>query len=375
MTWETFPSNDGIYYVSWDGVARILRSYVRSKATLENSKINIESHIIGPDVYTIDVNWDAVRAQTDSQSEYLLADFYQASKCSMQTQVSRLHDMIAKTRRNSADFQNKMHNAQRQTMANIDKSVSRAETGLTIARATRDFSAEFLMVGATFVSGGTAAPLLAIAGGSGLKSAAKYEDSSHPDIKEAGVTFVAEFAMGVIDLGAGKGIDHLAENAFKEAVGTKLEKEAAKRSTQLALAILYSKTKGAALEPAKAVIEGDTLQKGFATGAFKAIGGTYGELLKYFLLDPKMQKSAALVGTLLSVAADRISDKLTEPNGNEKTGPPKMARPATPKHALLDAAVYDWKTIEQIAIRKIGSAGSSGQPSWQHVRAAAGLKK
>jgi hypothetical protein len=231
------------------------------------------------------------------------------------------------------------------------------------------------MVGATFVSGGTAAPLLAIAAGSGLKSAAKYQDSSHPDIKVAGVTFVAEFAMGVIDLGAGKGIDHLAESAFKEAVGTKLEKEAAKRSTQLALAILYSKTKGATLEPAKAVIEGDTLQKGFATGAFKAIGGTYGEFLKYFLLDPKMQKSAALVDTVLSFAADRFSDKLTEPSDHERSGPPKMATPATPKHTLLDAAVYDWKTIEQMAVRKIGSGGSFGKPSWQHVRAAAGLKK
>lgn len=375
MAWESFTSNDGIYYVNWAGIARIIRSFVRSKATLDNSRVNVESHIFGPDLHTVDVDWDKVRLQTDTDSEATLADFYQAAKFSMQTQVARLHSLISNTRQNSATFQNKMHDAQRKTMANIDKSVSRAETGLVIARATRDFSGEFLMVGATFLSGGAAAPLLAIAGGSGLKATAKYQDSSHPDIKEAGVTFVAEFAMGVIDLGVGRGIDQAAEKAFKEAVGPELEKEAAKRSTQLALAILWSKTKGATLEPTKAVIEGDTLQKGFTTGAFKAIGGTHSELLKYFLVDPKMQKTAAIVDTLFSVVADRVSDKLNEPADKERTGPPKLAPHPTPKHALIDAAVYDWKTIEQMAVRKIGSAGAAGKPSWQHVRTAASMKR
>jgi hypothetical protein len=381
MGWESFTSRDGIYLVNWGGVTKIIRSCVRSAATLANAQVRHQPSfstwlplVRPPDVTTLDVDWDRVRSQTESESEAALADFYQAAKYGMQVQISRLHCMIAATRANNANFQAKMHEAQKQTMASIDKSVGRAENVVTGLKLTRDFSAEFLMVGATFLSGGAAAPLLAVAGGSGLKAAAKYEDSTHPDIKDAAVTFVTEFAVGVIDLGAGKGIESAAAQAFKSTVGTELEKEAAKRGTELGLAILYTKVKGATIEPGKAIIEGDTLQKAFTTGALKGIGSDV-ELLKYFFLDPKMKKMAALVDTTFSVAMDRLGDRLSEPGDKEPSEPPKMQKPSTPQHALIDAVVFDSRTIEQLAVRKIGSMSPAPQPGWQHVKAAGGFAR
>src|ERR1700721_1425070 len=90
MAWECFQSRDGIYAVNWQGVGRIIRSYVRSCATLANAKVNEEFHWIGPTLHTLDVNWDQVRIQTDSESEYRLADLYQAMHYDTPSQVGRL---------------------------------------------------------------------------------------------------------------------------------------------------------------------------------------------------------------------------------------------------------------------------------------------
>src|SRR5271167_4937811 len=117
MPWETFTSRDGIYAVDWEGVGRLIRSYARSMAILENARVNTGSHWFGPNLHTVDVEWDRVRQRTLFHSESLLRNFYYGAQVNMQTQLARLLHMVDATRVNTAKFQEKMRGAQKQTMA------------------------------------------------------------------------------------------------------------------------------------------------------------------------------------------------------------------------------------------------------------------
>jgi len=370
MGWETFQSRDGIYAVDWQGVSRIIRSFARSKAMVSkaNTKVNEEFHWIGPTLHTVDVNWDQVRRQTDNEGEMLLSNFYQMLRYNPQAEIARLVHWADQTRLNNAKFHQMMRDAQKQTMENIDKSVDRAEIGLKIARHTRDFSAEFLMVSATIVSGGTAAALAAAGGitvGAGLKATARGQDDPSATKKQIAATFATEFAVGVLDLGAGKMIKgaagKAAEAAVERAVGgtvaRKVTEKAAEKGTTLALAMLWNQVKGIAVEPGKAVIEGETFQKGLLTGALKTGGGIHGEILKYLVLDDQeFPKLAAIADTTISYAADEISKALTEKKEEKEHGAePELVNPETDEHALLDCLAYERRMVEQMALQKIGS--------------------
>jgi hypothetical protein len=190
-----------------------------------------------------------------------------------------------------------------------------------------------------------------------LKASAKYYDRSsiHPK-RDAAITFTAEFAVGFIDLGVGKGIEHIAENAAKHAVGNKVAKLGVERGTELGLGILWSSTKGVTLEPAKSVLEGDTLQKSMLSGALKGAGGVHGELFKYFLLNRKMRTAAIVVDTAVDISMEALAGELSEPHGERKDELPKLHRPSTPRNAMNAAAIYDSKAIEEMAVKQIGSA-------------------
>jgi hypothetical protein len=398
MAWESFQSRDGIYAVDWQGVGRIIRSYVRSCATLANAKVNEEFHWIGPTLHTVDVNWDQVRMQTDSDSEWRLADVYQAMKCNTPSQIARLVQWVELTKVNNGRFHKMMQDAQKQTMENIDKSVGRAEVGLKVSRALRDASAEFLMVSATIVSGGSAAAAAAALGGitvgAGLKATAKGQDDANATKKTIAVTFVSEFAVGLLDLGAGKVIGGAAEKAgeaaFLKGIGgegaRQLEKRAAERGTEMGLAILWNQLKGVAVEPTKAVIEGEHFQNGLVTGQLKSVGGTHGEVVKYLIKslvldDPKFKQVAAIsdatIDTAISLGADALAKSLTEKSekreGAGQGQQPKIVKPTTNSHALLDALAYDRQMVEKMALRKVGSAGPLYTPSWSHVRSSSGF--
>ncbi len=378
MAWVTLKSRDGIYLVDWGTVGRIIRSYARSKAMLKNSQINEETHWIGPNLHTLDVNWDQVRSDTDAEGECLLSMIYRGAQGRTRNQIAQLANWIEVTKHNNARFQKKMRDAQKKTMENIDKSVDRAQVGLEIAKVTRDLSAEFLMVSATIVSGGTVATVAAaggLVGGSALKATAKWEDDPNATRGAIAATFTTELAVGMLDLGAGKMIEHAAakagEKALSMAIGSsalrKAAEEAAKRGTKTGLAILWVNAKGLTLEPGKAVIQGGSIQQGVLTGSLKTVGGIHGELLKLLVInDDKYAKTAAFADTLISYGADKASEYLAEKNKNEKAERPGATEPPpeTPdaedsQQALLDALAHDYEMIDQVAIHQIGSIDSS----------------
>lgn len=84
MAWETLKSNDGIYLVNLKGITRIIRSYTRGSAMSKYAKeVMFEKHWIGPDLWTVEVDWDAVRVDTTMNTETELRRSYADAQRSM----------------------------------------------------------------------------------------------------------------------------------------------------------------------------------------------------------------------------------------------------------------------------------------------------
>ena len=59
-----------MYLIDWDGLARIFRSCNRAGAMKDFSKVAVsEKHWIGPDLLTVDVNWDKVNLEAITRTE------------------------------------------------------------------------------------------------------------------------------------------------------------------------------------------------------------------------------------------------------------------------------------------------------------------
>jgi len=385
MGWQYCPSLDGFYLVNWEGVGKIIRSFARSQAILNHSKINDEFHWIGATVSTFDVDWDAVTSETNTVSQHLIASRYLAvrrgARFCMRDLIAALGHWLEATKHNNATFQKMMHQAQKTTAGNIDKSVARLQTAINVARLTRNASAEFLMISATCLTGGAAGSTAGVLGytlagnevlaagggavlvGSGLKTWSSAQD--HPDASKGqlAATFTTEFAVGLVDLFTARRIDKAGEEAVKEferAVGTeaftKLEAEAAAKGTKVMMAVLYNKVKGMTLDPWKAIIQGETVQKAYTAGGVKAVGGTGGELFKSMLEESDKGKIVGVIAdTAISLSADKFTDDLTESNASEAKDSkeaPQIVMATTSDDAALDALLYEKEMIEQLAVRK-----------------------
>lgn len=176
MALQTYPGSDGLYAVDWELLMRICRSHVRARATFNNAqRVVLEEHLIGPTVYAVNVNWDAVRADVERDSRAVYEGLRRTAQASMSRAASIVRQMVDETRYYKDRFSELQREVTRTSMENIDSSVERLGTTVAVLREVRDYSAEFVLVSAGFVSGG--ATLAAVGTGSLLKGTAKWEDS------------------------------------------------------------------------------------------------------------------------------------------------------------------------------------------------------
>jgi hypothetical protein len=337
MPWETFQSKDGTYLVNWEGVSRLIRSAVRSRAMLTFSKENIEQHRIGPNIHSVEVDWGRVQDTTTVESDRLLKSFYFGAQESMGTQLSQLRRLVSQGEQNHLLLQAKMRAAQTKTMENIHASVSRGEIGEEIARDVRDASTEFLMVGATVLTGGSAAA--AVGGGSLLKGVYAYQDTSH--MSTAVITASTNLLMGAIPL------------KIKPAMEAQFGK--------LGWGILWAKIEGAAEIP-KSMLEGDHLTTAAGKGLVKSAMGTPQELVAHALKRStsfgKWAFPVKLVFKGLEIAGQKALTSASENQSTRRT-PPSVAPARTKAEKLSTAVVYGDDEIERCAVRQIGSAGGN----------------
>lgn len=346
MGWTSFVSNDGIYQVNWDGLARILRSCARADAMNRYSReVLAEKHWIGPDLWSVEVDWDKVRQETSAQSEAALRKFHACAARSMRSEIHWLISLMEQAEDDRDAFEDRMSSAQHKTMQNVEQSVHRGEVGMEIAKGIRDLSAEVVMVGAVEIEMPIAAAAFLTTSGSWIKGFAVYTDTGRAD--HAIATFSTNLLFGALDLKVGKVAEKLSTTG-KVGVG-----------------ILWAKVKGAAEIP-KGLIEGKDLKEAASAGAVKVGAATATgagvEMLKSALKAKHLDGLVIPVEVALNKAQDRGGELLARagengtPHSQQVNNPHPMRLPHPHKnHHLMDTFLYDRSVIDQTALRKVGS--------------------
>lgn len=199
MSWVPFTDDrHQRWMVNQMGLYMLIREYLHETMLLRRARVVRERKWIGPDLVTVDINFNGLRAAKDAEAPVLYDDLangmlYDAGHC-----FQRLVEMREATKNAAETLARMQREASRETMQNIDRSVGRGEVGLRAATVVRDLSATTLVVGATFLSGGTALGVLGA--GSALKGTGTYQDTGNVGAALVDGTFT--FVVGVIGVGA-----------------------------------------------------------------------------------------------------------------------------------------------------------------------------
>jgi hypothetical protein len=185
-----------------DGVTRLIRSYAYAKALSDNSSIETESHVIGPDLETVKTNWDQVAKQRDVCAAQSANDFYLKMSAGMtgKAGIDYLEGLVDEREEYNDSLHELQKKASKDTMANIDASVDRGHTALEVATFIRDASAETELA---LVTGGASLPEAAVGLGLGsvMKGGFKWQDTKSigQGIAEGSIELVMNvFTFGVI---------------------------------------------------------------------------------------------------------------------------------------------------------------------------------
>ena len=260
MELELIECRDGLYAVDWTLVDSIIRSNLYATALLSFSKEEVTESgsartcTIGPSTGLAFAKRRAGRPNSRTSFGCRLNTW----GCSRKSESWNAWSTRPARQRTSG--RKKMQAAQNKTMANIDRSVSRGEFGLEVAKSVRDVSGGVLVVGATVLSGGTLAGLTGAAAlGGGINAATKFQDTGNG--AAATFAFVTGFTINLIP-GAGAG---------------------AKASEKVIMFLLKAKFEAVAAG-GQALIEGKTAEeavvKSLESVASGALGAGAGHLLK-----------------------------------------------------------------------------------------------
>jgi hypothetical protein len=235
MAWVPIHCPDGMYEIDVDGVARIIRSYSYARALNDNSSPKTESHFFGPDIESVEIDWDKVGRQRDSLASYIGNDFYMRMSTGLEGKegLKYLEDLIDERDDATEQVEELQKTAGQKTMDNIEKSVSRGEYAETAFTVIRDACAETELVLATGgaaafgLEAGAAAGTIAgisisqatasagaITVGSLMKGGFKWQDtrSFGQGVAEASVELIVNF----LTFGLGKQIDQDPDKLMKQ---------------------------------------------------------------------------------------------------------------------------------------------------------------
>ena len=269
----------------------------------------------------------------------------------MQGQIRSLVNMTEAAKTDHNKLRDRLQDAQARTMAGVEQAARVGQWGVKVATFVRDASFDFVMVGATYLTAGSAAVFTAgsstaaagfVSLGAGLKGAATYQDTGNAG-KAVG-TFSTNLLFGALDL---------------KAAGV-IEKATSTLGGRIGLGMVWAKIKAAASIPFS-VIEGKHVGEGLAHGAVQMVAATPGtaaiEGLRDYLEPLKMEAWAIPVEVALNLGLEKAGDMVYESGGRQpqRTSPPRHTPPSTPKQQLMDAVLYDRTQIEKTAVRKLAA--------------------
>ncbi len=291
MPWETIECSDGAWEINREGVARIMRSHAWSRAAYENSSVDEETHVFGPDLLLVDTDWPSVRKDTDTWAKAYYEDFFTrlANGDRGANGLKRLADLVDEKDSFDDQFQEMKRKAQRTTMVNIQTSVDLGEDSLPVLEAIRDVSVDAFLIGATILSGGTLSPATTalIGAGSVVKGLGKWEDTGR--FQDGVVEASTEFVFGVVGVGV-RGLN--ASGPMKWA---------------LAFAIAANKS---SVEVIKQNMSGKSIVQSMGRGGLKLADPVVSAIAKTVLSN---EAWAVPVTAVLKYAEKKGVDKLTTP--------------------------------------------------------------
>jgi hypothetical protein len=216
--------------------------------------------------------------------------------------------------------------------------VRRGQAGADAARVVRDLSAGTLVVGATFLSGGTA--LAVLGGGSALKGTATYQDTGN--VGAAMLDATATFTVGAIGIGAAgaasSATTSVASRGLMSRVGEAgtggMRQAVTDHVRQQGAVVLVGAGLNAQFELANGLVQGRTMEQ-----SLRSAGTRFGtDVVSGAVLGPVLDRCALPVATRLitDTAMSRVADATVAP-GNSISQ--QVSRAPARVRNLLDAGV------------------------------------
>ena len=269
MAFARYADREGkSWLVDVQGVKQLIWSYTRSAAVLRRSKLSYENQDLGPfgtfplTTVTVDTNYSGISDEIKQHSTPILQDFDAKLRKSGQKAFDALLAYRNDTINNNEAFREMQQDASQQTNDAINKVQGNIQGWTTAATFVRDFCADTLMVGATLLSGGTAA--VALTGAATLKGGFTYQDkkmagaSNSDALGAASLEAGTDLVVGVISVGTGP--------VLKEAIATRSLQSGAGAAV---LVVMGAGIDGTS-EFAKAVIDGKSVRSGLIAAGTRA---------------------------------------------------------------------------------------------------------
>lgn len=269
MAFAKFSDRSGaLWLVDVDGVRHLIRSYLRSAAVLRRSTLSPQTQALGPlntfklTTFTVQTNFPGLAHDINTHSTTEFNTFKAMLKISGQKAFDYLVAKRNETINNSEAFREMQQEASRQTNDAINRVQNYIQTWKTGATVVRDLSADILIIGATFLSGGTAAA--ALGGDSVMKGGFKFEDKklagdTTGDALVAGsIEASTDLVVGAVQMGSAS----VVKTAFT--AGT------AEAKTAAGVLVVVGAEIDGATEFAKAAIDGKSVRQGLIAAGTRA---------------------------------------------------------------------------------------------------------
>lgn len=333
MSWVYFTDDRGqAWNVNQMGLWLLVREYLHASMLRARARTVRETKFIGPDLVTVEINFDGLRAAKDQQAPQTFDSICRSMLKDGGACFNDLVQMRQETTHSSDELKRMQRDASRETMGNIERSVSRGEIGQQAATVVRDLSATTLVVGATFLSGGTA--LAVLGGGSALKGTATYQDTGN--VGAAMIDASATFAVGAIGIGAAaRGATANASTLLTragQATAQGFRQTIVQNAKDQGVIIVVGATMNAHFEFAKGMVQGQSMSQSLKGAALRF--GT--DVVSAGVLGPMLDKVA------LPIAVRLVTDNLAGAAADKLVGAAAVqqqaARAPESIQRIMDAA-------------------------------------
>jgi hypothetical protein len=319
------------------GLWILVREYLHATLLLGRARTVRQDRWFGPDLVSVDINFDGFRREKDDQTPLFHDRHVDMILADCQTAFRELTQVREETVRSTRRLREMQQAASSETMGNIDRSVRRGEIGAEGARVVRDLSAGVLVVGATFLSGGTA--LAVLGGGSALKGTGTYQDTGN--VGAAMLDATATFTVGAIGIGAAAASTTNAASAVArpglmaragQATTGGMRQAITDHARQQGAIVLVGAGLNAQFELANGLVQGRTMEE-----SVRSAGTRFGtDVASGLVLGPVLDRCALPIAVRLvtDTAANRAADALVTPGNNMAQ---QVARAPARARNLMDA--------------------------------------